>query len=341
MPARRNHITLADVGRAAGVHTSTASLGLRNDPRLRPATCARVQRAAQRLGYVPDPLVASLSSFRRTIRPDRYRATLAWVTNYPTRDGWRERLMLEEFHAAAAEAARAAGYKLEEFWMRSPGMTGGRASRILASRGIGGLLVAPQPDAPEPLAVDWTKFACVAFGYTVRHTAIHVACNHQFRSMQLALRQMTKRGCRRIGFVVLQSFHERVDYNWMAGYLATQHALPAARRVRPLVLPRWDPGALAAWVIEQRPDAVVTRHPEILEALPNMGRRIPEDIGVAFMNVPDRSGRMAGVYEDAARIGTGAMAWLIDLVRRHQRGTPAVPQRLMFDGVWVDGKTLR
>lgn len=338
MSARSHHVTLKEVARAAGVHTSTASLALRNDPRLRATTCERVQRAARRLRYIPDPLVASLSSFRRRIRPLNYRATLAWVTNDSTRGGWRDRPIAREFHAAAVEAARAAGYKLDEFWMRSPGMTGKRATSILRSRGIAGLLVAPQPDTPVPLAIDWTKFACVAFGYTVRHVAVHVACNHQFRSMQLALRHVTQHGYRRIGFVVLHSVHERVDRNWMAGYLAT---LPEERRLSPLVLPRWDALAIAEWVRQQRPDAVVTPHPEILDALARAGRKVPDEIGVVFMNVPDRSGRRAGIYEDAGRIGRGAVEWLIDLVRRNQLGTPEVPQRLMFDGVWVEGKTLR
>jgi LacI family transcriptional regulator len=260
------------------------------------------------------------------------------VTNYPTSDGWRDRQIVEEFHVAAEESARAAGYKLEEFWMRSPGMTGSRATGILRSRGIAGLLLAPQPDLPVPLAIDWSKFTCVAFGYTVRHAAIHVACNHQFRSMHLAIRQVSKRGYRRIGFVVLRAFHERVDHNWMAGYLAT---IPAGRRLPPLVLPKWDSAAVAAWVRQHRPDAIITRHPELLDTLAGLGRKVPDDMGVAFMNAPDRSGTVAGVYEDGAQIGRGAVEWLIDLMRRNQRGIPEVPQRLMFDGVWVDGKTMR
>jgi LacI family transcriptional regulator len=338
MPVRKTYVTLTDIARVARVHTSTASLALRNDPRLRLSTCRRVQGVARRLGYVPDPLVASLSSFRRTMRPLRYRATLAWVTNYLTSDGWRDRPIVEEFHAAAVEVARSAGYKLEEFWLRPPGMNGVRATAILRSRGITGLLVAPQPDLPPPLAIDWSKFSCVAFGSTVRHAALHVACNHQFRSMELAIRQMTKRGYRRIGFVVLRAFHDRVDHNWMAGYLAT---LPPARRLPPLVLPKWDPAAIAAWTRRHRPDGIITRHPELLDTLARLNRKVPEDIGVAFMNVTDRSGWMAGIYEDGGRIGRGAVEWLIDLVRRNECGIPEVPQRLMFDGVWVEGKTVR
>jgi hypothetical protein len=181
----------------------------------------------------------------------------------------------------------------------------------------------------------------VVFGYTVRVPALHVACNHQFHSVQLALREMARRGYRRIGFVVLQSYHERVDSNWLAGYLATQAALPQGRRIPPLVLPGWEAKAVASWVRQHRPDAILTRHVEINEVLARMKLKIPRDIGVAFMNVPDRSGGRAGIYEDLGRIGAGAIEWLIDLVRRNQRGIPAIPQRLMFEGEWVDGVTVR
>ncbi|GFG52374.1 LacI family DNA-binding transcriptional regulator [Mycolicibacterium agri] len=58
--------TLADVARAAGVHPGTASRAL--NPalvgRISPETTARVQQAAERLGYVPDPLGRSLRTSR-------------------------------------------------------------------------------------------------------------------------------------------------------------------------------------------------------------------------------------------------------------------------------------
>lgn len=341
MGVRGHRITLRDVGRAAGVHTSTVSLALRDDPRIRSETRAHVRRVAVKLGYVPDPFVASLASFRRSIRPSRYRATLAWVTNHPTREGWRERPLWGEFHAAAEAAAQAAGYKLEEFWAGAPEMTGERATRILGSRGISGLLLAPQPDDPAPLTLEWGKFSSVVFGYTIRNVALHVIANHQFRSMQRALAKMTAHGCGRIGFVVLRAYHVRVDYNWLAGFLATQQEWPESCRVPPLILPEWNADEVARWIERHRPDGIVTRHLEILDLLPRLGLQAPRDLGLAFMNLADRSGQLAGIYENPPQLGTRAVEWLIDLVRRNERGIPAVPQRLMLDGTWVEGRTLR
>jgi LacI family transcriptional regulator len=61
-PAKESAVTLKDVGRAANVHVSTASRAL--DPtqswRISPATVARVEAAAKRLGYMPDMIAKGL-----------------------------------------------------------------------------------------------------------------------------------------------------------------------------------------------------------------------------------------------------------------------------------------
>ena len=81
------------------MHFTTVSLALRSRPGIPPETCARIRRAAEEVGYRPDPMLASLSSYRHEGRPGRYRATLAWVTNFPTRDGWSA----EEIYRKIAE----------------------------------------------------------------------------------------------------------------------------------------------------------------------------------------------------------------------------------------------
>ena len=52
--------TIRDLAREAGVSAATASLALRNDPRLRKDTCDKVQQVAKRLGYHPNALVSQL-----------------------------------------------------------------------------------------------------------------------------------------------------------------------------------------------------------------------------------------------------------------------------------------
>ncbi|AKJ28167.1 LacI family DNA-binding transcriptional regulator [Caldimonas brevitalea] len=69
-PTRRRRssgrITLQDVAREADVSPITASRALRNERGVAAELVARVQDAAQRLGYVPDPAARALASARST-----------------------------------------------------------------------------------------------------------------------------------------------------------------------------------------------------------------------------------------------------------------------------------
>jgi LacI family transcriptional regulator len=52
--------TIAEVARAAGVSTATVARALQDSPKVVPATRQRVQEAARRLGYSPNPLARDL-----------------------------------------------------------------------------------------------------------------------------------------------------------------------------------------------------------------------------------------------------------------------------------------
>ena len=61
-PRATGRITLADVARQAQVSPITVSRALRNERAVDPALVARVQAAALKLGYVPDPAARALAS---------------------------------------------------------------------------------------------------------------------------------------------------------------------------------------------------------------------------------------------------------------------------------------
>jgi LacI family transcriptional regulator, gluconate utilization system Gnt-I transcriptional repressor len=65
-PRATGRVTLADVAQAAGVSPITVSRALRGERAVDPKLVARVQAAATRLGYVPDPAARALASRRST-----------------------------------------------------------------------------------------------------------------------------------------------------------------------------------------------------------------------------------------------------------------------------------
>ncbi len=341
MPAFARRVTLRDVAAAAGCHFSTVSLALRNHPRLPQTTRDRVAAAAQKLGYVADPALAALSNYRTSRRRVPFRSTLAWITNYPTRDGWRKAEVFAQFYLGAETRAAELGYKLEIFWLRETGMTEARVSHILRARNITGLLIAPQPVPGGSLQLDWAHFSAISLGYSLASPALHVVCPHQYRAMKLAVQRLMERGYRRIGLVVLDIHDKRADQNWTAGYLVMQQLMPEAQRLPPLVPPRWDEAVFAKWVRKHRPDAIVTKSLEVLAALRRMGYRVPRDLGVALITFPSPGGELSGVDENATETGAAAVDFLAGMIYRNERGVPAHPQRLLIEGTWIDGTTVR
>ncbi|MBL9195371.1 MAG: LacI family DNA-binding transcriptional regulator [Opitutaceae bacterium] len=341
MPETNSRVTLRDVAAAAGCHFSTVSLALHDHPRLPLATRRRVQEIARSLGYVADPMLVSLAHYRSAKRPLRFQSTLAWITNFPTRQGWSSAELFHQYFIGAVNRAQALGYKLDPFWVREPGMTPARASQILRARNITGLLIAPQPAAGTTLELEWDLFSATSIGYTLSRPSLHVVGNHQYRSMKLALQRLIELGYQRIGFVMLDASDVRADHNWLAAYLVMQQQMPPDQRLPHLLLPHWDEAAFSAWFQKHRPTAIVTKSQEVLGALKLLGVRVPAEVGVAFITLPHVGGQFSGIDENPGEVGAAAVNYLAGMLHRNERGIPTSPQRLLIEGSWIEGRTVR
>lgn len=339
-PANRR-VTLRDIAKATGFHFTTVSLALRNHPRLLRSTCEQVQRAARELGYIPDPMLVSLARHRHGLKAIEYQATLAWITAFPQRDQWREIVIFNEQHTGAERRAQELGFRLEHFWLAEPGMSSARASQILSSRGIAGLIVAPLPQAHGSLALDWGRFSAVAIGYSLIEPALNVASAHQYSCIRLALHELKQRGYRRVGLVMLKASDDRVDSNWLAGYLTRRYESSGSPWPEPLLLPAWSEKSFLGWLHRGKADAIVTKMPQVLPALQSAGIAVPDSVGLAFLGEIPPNDIYSGVNENPRQVGAAAVDFVVGMMQRNERGPPALPQRLLIDGVWTEGSTVR
>lgn len=342
MPQDRQ-VTLREVAVKAGVSIMTASRALRNQANVTTATKASVLKAAGQLNYRPNPLVSALMSYRRASRVISDTLTIAFLTNFPRRDSWREQQINHDFFAGAARACSRHGYKLEEFWLREPEMNGRRLSSILYSRNINGLLIAPLPVALGHLRLEWPSFSAVALGYSLAWPRLHRAVNHQFRSIRTALRTLRKLGFDRVGLALRSSIDERVEHHYTGGFLVEQQRLDEKRRVPMLVVPdrEWSEKAFARWFQKHRPEVVVSHHEEVLDWLRKLRANVPAETGFVHLNCPDTTGRLAGIYQNGAEVGAAAADFLVAMLQRNERGVPALPHSILVEGAWIAGETLR
>lgn len=335
-------VTLRQVAQRAGVSVMTASRVLRNQGNVSPATREAVLTATRELGYRPNPLVSALMTYRRASRVIRDTLTLAFVTNFPTRVGWRNSRINADFFEGAAAACERQGYKLEEFWLRDQNMSAKRLSQILYHRNIPGMLIAPLPVALGHLRLEWEMFSAVALGYSLAFPRLHRAVNHQFRSIRTALRRLRKSGYHRIGLALKSSIDERVEHHYTGGYLVEQHRTEKTHRVPPLVPADrdWSMATFEKWYLKHRPEVIITHHEEVLTWLRELGANVPKEVGVVHINLPDRSGNLAGIYQNGHEVGVVAADFLIAMLQRNERGVPALPHSILVEGSWIEGATL-
>ncbi len=363
MPAPDNKLqTIADL---AGVSRMTVSRALRNQPNVRAELRERIQKIATEIGYRPNPLISTLMADLKRNRSrqrgrgqgagpgneERSPEVIAFLTADPEgRDQWRRSETVELFHTGAAERAAQLGYRLEHFWAKEDGMTPARLSRVLWSRGISGLLLAPswmsfQHDYPE---FDWSRFSAACLGYTMSQPDLHRACNNQYLTMRGALRRLRKLGYHRIGLAISRSDDNRVLNHWQAAYLADQTAHDVAESRIPVFLSDQvmempvNRRPFQNWVKQHMPDVVVSVHHGFLrDWMEETGLRVPEDIGYADLDLSgDMFGRVAGMDQNSRFVGAAAIDLIVGQHHRNERGIPAMPTITSVNGSWRDGETV-
>lgn len=335
----RPRVTLADIAAKAGVHVTTVSLALRNSPRLPAATRERIRKLADELGYAPDPMLQALVAYRSGTVARRSPPTLAYVTNWNSRYGWREVTAHPDFFAGAAARSKELGYQLDHFWMREPGLTHGRLSRILHTRGINGVIIASHVrEIDVALQFDWSRFSAVKIDYFPHEPQIPVVTNDQLQITRLAMQKVIARGYRRIALVMDEGWDISVDHLYRAGFLWEQQKLPAEHRLSPYLIPNKQP--LADWIRQHQPEVIISKAEFVHPTFKEMGLRVPKDIAFVDIFLDDAGGRTAGVVQNHTEVGRLAVELLAGQLQQNKYGIPNIPTTTYVEGTWRDGRSL-
>ena len=334
--------TLKHIAERLDLSVAAVSMALRDHASLPASTIARVKRAALKLNYTPNSAGSALAAHRQQLRVRRDFSVIALVSNWPTRDDWLQRPSAQRLLAGATARARAYGYELQHHWAREDGMTPARFSRVLASRGIRGLIVAPLEHPDSHLDLAWEHFSTVTIERPVRYAHFHHIVPNYSADLRLAWAHLRERGYLRIGLVIDAGLAERVAHQWEAA-----HAFEQTRSARPgavvptLVVDGTDaPGAIGDWLRQHDPDAVISRCNEVLAAAAALKRRIPRDLGYASLNVVDDAPGVSGILQHRDVMGATAVDVLHSLLHRNHRGPHEIAQGTQIDGSWHEGRTV-
>lgn len=348
-------VTLTHIAKQAQVHVTTVSMVLRDHPRISEKTKQRVRAIANEMGYVPDPALKALSSYRQRSQSPKYQSTIAYLTNWTTEWGWKDATGHLGFYAGAHKAAKELGYKLEHFWLGASDLSESRLSEILQSRGIQGLVLASHGrERGDLINLDWSKFSTVKIDYFPHDPLVHNITNDQSGIIRLAMRQAIRYGYKRIGFVMHRGWNLAVDQNWMAGFLCEAQAIPKQDRIPALIFPgetpvsNWlgetvsveiDPNDFQKWFQDYQPDVIITNHLFVQSALQQLSIRSPEDVALIDLFLADTSGVVAGVFQNHETVGELAVEFTARQISHYKRGVPHTVTTTFVEGTWYDGQT--
>lgn len=317
------------------------SLALRRDPSIPAATRERIVAVADRLGYRRNPLVSALMAGLRGGHPRRREApVIAYVESYPPDAPAQQAASLRRFRAGAVDQAERHGYRLEVFRLGDTAMTEAQLERVLAARGIRGVVFAPFPRTESVLEQRWEDHALAAVGFSLVRPRLHRAVNHQLHSIQLAMAELLACGYRRIGLAVTRHEDTRTERQWLSTVLLAQNEHRGQGVSFPLLYDdRIERRPLLAWLRRQQPEVVISTEPAVQSMLPRAVRRGTGPVGFAHMHLTSELAGCTGIDQNNEQVGAAAVDLVVEQLQANTYGLPAVPKTVLIEGRWMPGTT--
>lgn len=337
--------TQAEIAKHLGLSRATVSMALRNNALISREVRSQVNSAAEKLGYRPDPVVATLmASLRRSRSGARKHVALAVVHESGNGRLWREIPFFRCIHDGIVRQAFAQGYGIEEFCLGPAGLPAERLARVLRARNIPGIILAPLPARSDSHMKHLEDFALSTINYSVQSPAVHRACINHSQNMSLAWHELVARGYKRIGLVHNAALGVRNDQGYLGAFLAQSFHTPRHQRVHPLIvnkLEELDAGTLRTWAAKAKPEVVIVTDARVYVPIALKTLEIPNRIGLVSMELTSAPAGTTGVCERTDLVGTAATDLIISQIHRNERGVPMHPRTILVAGEWRDGNTLR
>jgi LacI family transcriptional regulator len=334
--------TQSHIAELTGFSRSTVSRALANHPSITVKTKKRVQAAAKKLGYRPDPLISSLTAQIRRSGISRTVSTLGYITSFPQQ--LEEHNHWTEFYHGAREHAHELGYNLDIIWRREPGMTIRKFNKILQSRGIQGVIITPLPDALGHIAMDFSRLAAVTVGYPLAKPHIHHCSGWHLQFMALALRKIVRKGYRRIGYTIFPDGDRFASFSFSSRFLLYQSTIPAKQRVPLLIHPQEKRAPTIqefhSWYEKYRPEVILCAGYVVEGWMAQLGLKAPKDVAYANLSLIDKGGAVSGIFERTRKVGACAVDLVVEQIQQNILGVPDIPKSIYIEGEWVEGKTL-
>jgi len=346
-PAPVRPPTVRELAAVCGLGKTTTALALKNSPLVAQASRDLVQREAARLGYKVDANVTKLMGYLRRRRQERALCNLAWINCDAREDAWRALPWMRGLFIGARERAAELGYALEEIWVRAPDFKLSRLPRLLAARGIDGLLL-PSLVWDQPLKdhIPWADVQAVIIDAPRETLDLHRVNFDETYNLQLALAEVARLGYRRPGLVISRYTDVRSNFALSGQFLADQGDLLPRERTTPFwsegwAAGDWSPVEFLDWFRHERPDVLMVAGNEWRDHLARLNLSVPHDVGLVHLHWGPDVADWAGVDLQRELAGSAATDLLTAHLTRGEKGLAPYVKEVQIRGCWRAGETLR
>jgi LacI family transcriptional regulator len=335
-PPMQERVTMAVLAKSLGLSESTISRALRGDRRIGEETRSRVARAAKELGYRPNPWVSALMSARKNRSGNGEVGTVAVVTDYHGKDGWKTKDVCRWEYEGICRRADEMGYRVEEFAMSDFNYDGHRISKTLIARGIRGVLLGFTRERKFLSGFPLEAFSVAGLSTYFREVAVNRANFHGFHNVQLALHEIRKLGFRRTGLVVPELNNRVSGYLWSGAALDWQRRLPENERCNPLVpTASHEDAEFTEWMKREKPDSLLVYKLPVKSWLAKAGLRIPDDIHLSYLyRTQDEMTEWPGIDGNLPMVGAAAFDLVIEGLHTNRYGLPPQAKEVLIKGEW-------
>jgi LacI family transcriptional regulator len=296
------------------------------------------------MGYRPDPMLSALNFYRTSQDQAKAQPSIAFLMRSRSRRSPNTFFADDQFLKGALRACERLGYRLVPFQIVTTGPEGPRLSRIMRSRGIGGVIMAALDINLRALDLEWDHFSALCIESHHLGLSLHTVGNNQTAITRLAVRRMAELGYRRIGLAVGTVEEASLGKPFGAGYMVEVHEHPDLTQIPTLLLRSNDEPTMSlwlhSWIKRNRIDAVLSNWSNMPDLLKAAGFVIPRDLGLATLDYNPNRGAAAGIRQSHQIVGERAVEGLALLMKTNQRGKIRLPNMTFVDGSWEDGPEL-
>ncbi len=322
------------VAKAVGLSRSAVSYALRNHPSIPEKTRKRVREAAEKLGYRRNAYVSALMAQLHGKRTAEEPPTLAWIVDEPI----HAFLGAIPFYRLAFEGARHRahwmGYELEIFPHSGSAMSPAKLGKVLKSRGIRGVIVAPVSDKNrKDMNFPFQDFACSTIGYSLKTPALHKVGIDYSQGIRLLWEQLRDEGYKRPGLILSRPYDERTEHLQQATFLAMQSVDSGVEAIPPCILSQ-EEGLPAAgrWLERYQPDALLCAIPDLAPKLLRDCKQTP----TVFMINHDSEFNGRGIVQPTRDVGAVAVDIVLNQIHNGEQGIPALASTTLIPYRWID-----